>query len=117
MRLDDRLSIGPGKARLLAAIEETGSLAAAGRRMKMSYKRAWLLVDEMNRAFREPLVSAARGGSSGGGAKLTETGRTVLTAYRASESLAEAAVRAHVEALRRLLCDPTSRKEGGGDEN
>ena len=60
---DDRLVFGPGKAELLARIEETGSIAAAGRAMGMSYKRAWALVEEMNAAFRAPLVSSARGGA------------------------------------------------------
>lgn len=73
--------IGPGKAELLAHIRETGSIAAAGRRMGMSYKRAWMLVEEMNAAFREALVVSARGGAGGGGAQLTEAGLRVLGLY------------------------------------
>lgn len=74
--------IGPGKAQLLDLIRETGSIAAAGRRMGMSYKRAWSLVATMNRSFREPLVSVSRGGSEHGGAAVTAIGESVLAAYR-----------------------------------
>ncbi len=79
----DQLVLGPGKAELLAGIAETGSIAAAGRKMGMSYKRAWSLVEEMNAAFREPLVTSARGGAGGGGAALTEAGLAVQAAYEA----------------------------------
>ncbi|MBP0614164.1 winged helix-turn-helix domain-containing protein [Jiella mangrovi] len=103
LSLSDELSIGPGKARLLEAIEETGSIAAAGRQLAMSYKRAWTLVEELNRAFREPLVTSARGGSTGGGASLTPTGRMVLATYRRIEARAEAAVAGDIAALRSLL--------------
>ena len=75
---DDDTAIGPGKATLLENIEETGSIAAAGRRMGMTYRRAWLLVDTMNRCFREPVVLAAKGGVGGGGATVTDFGRAVL---------------------------------------
>lgn len=77
------LPFGPGKAELLAAIHEEGSISAAARRMGMSYKRAWSLVEEMNAAFDPPLVISARGGSHGGGAELTEQGEQVLSAYHA----------------------------------
>lgn len=76
------LILGPGKADLLQAIAEEGSISAAGRRMGMSYKRAWTLVEAMNAGFSEPLVHSARGGTHGGGAGLTETGERVLAAYR-----------------------------------
>ncbi|MBR9862463.1 MAG: LysR family transcriptional regulator [Rhodobacteraceae bacterium] len=82
---DDGVRVGPGKADLLGLIAEHGSIAAAGRAMKMSYKRAWMLVEEMNAAFKEPLVESSRGGSQGGGAHLTSTGREVLAAYRGME--------------------------------
>ena len=78
----DRLVFGPGKGELLAQIGATGSIAAAGRAMGMSYKRAWALVEEMNAAFRAPLVLSVRGGAGGGGAALSEAGREVLAAYR-----------------------------------
>ncbi len=79
----DRLVFGPGKAELLSRIRDTGSIAAAGRAMGMSYKRAWSLVDELNAAFAAPLVVSARGGAGGGGAVLTDAGADVLNAYQA----------------------------------
>jgi len=80
--LGDNIALGPGKADLLEAIANTGSISAAGRSMDMSYRRAWLLVDEMNRCFKTPLVTAAKGGVHGGGAQLTDEGRQVLEHYR-----------------------------------
>ena len=68
IQFGDTAMLGPGKADLLELIRTTGSIAAAGRAMSMSYKRAWLLVEEMNQAFREPLVDSSRGGTRGGGA-------------------------------------------------
>ena len=95
------IAIGPGKADLLAGIRETGSIAAAGRRLRMSYRRAWSLVDELNRAFREPLVDASKGGSGGGGARLTRRGEAVLDRYRRIHAAATAAIAADIAALRR----------------
>lgn len=92
--------IGPGKADLLEGIRETGSIAAAGRRMKMSYKRAWMLVEALNAGFREPLVTATRGGKSRGGAVLTDQGRQVLDAYRGMEARAAEAAAAEIAAIR-----------------
>ena len=74
--------LGPGKTDLLQAVNQTGSISAAARAMGMSYKRAWLLIDEMNRHFDEPVVVAAFGGSHGGGAHLTAFGQEVLDRYR-----------------------------------
>ena len=74
--------IGPGKAKLLESIRDTGSISAAAREMGMSYKRAWLLLDSMNQAFTEPVVTAAPGGAGGGGAILTPFGAEVLKRYR-----------------------------------
>lgn len=74
--------LGPGKADLLDHIAETGSIAAAGRRMSMSYKRAWMLVEVMNTTFQGPLVDSTRGGARGGGASLTPLGREILALYR-----------------------------------
>lgn len=82
---------GPGKGDLLELIAAEGSIAAAGRRMGMSYKRAWQLVEEMNAMFTDPLVESARGGAGGGGARLTEAGQAVLAEYRGLQcDLAEA---------------------------
>jgi molybdate transport system regulatory protein len=77
--------LGPGKVALLEAIRKTGSISAAGRAHQMSYRRAWLLVEELNKSFREPLVSAHPGGANGGGAKLTPAGESVIALYRAAE--------------------------------
>lgn len=79
--LFDDAMLGPGKAELLHHIRETGSIAAAGRRMGMSYKRAWMLVEEMNAAFVAPLVNSSRGGAGGGGAQVTGAGAEVLRLY------------------------------------
>ena len=103
--LGSSIAIGPGKAALLEAIGETGSIAAAGRRMGMSYRRAWLLAKTMNACFRKPLVEAAKGGVGGGGARLTETGREVLALYRAMEDHAATAVVPDMEQLRGLMVD------------
>lgn len=98
--------MGPGKADLLEGIAETGSIAAAGRRMGMSYKRAWGLVEAMNEAFRGPVVTAAKGGAGGGGAALSPLGARVLAAYRGLEAKAAAAGAADLAALRRALAPP-----------
>lgn len=97
--------IGPGKAELLERIDRCGSIAAAGREMGMSYKRAWQLIGTLNAMFRAPLVDSTRGGPGGGGAVLTEAGRTVLSLYRAFEDEAEEAGAAQLAALRTLLRD------------
>lgn len=97
--------LGPGKADLLERIRETGSIAAAGRTMSMSYKRAWMLVEEMNKAFRDPLVASSRGGPKGGGAHLTEAGETVLANYRKLEEIMAEAGAARIGTLRSMLRD------------
>lgn len=82
----DIYAMGPGKADLLEAIDREGSIAAAGRALDMSYRRSWLLVDEMNRCFREKVVETLSGGGRERGARLTENGRKVLAAYRDLEA-------------------------------
>lgn len=101
--------LGPGKVALLEAVAETGSISAAGRAMTMSYRRAWLLIDDLNRMFRQPLVEAQPGGSKGGGAQLTPLGREVVAHYRAVESKALKAGSLNIEALRALI-DPQPRQ-------
>ncbi|MFN3936192.1 MAG: winged helix-turn-helix domain-containing protein [Gemmobacter sp.] len=100
-----REMIGPGKAELLERIGRCGSIAAAGREMGMSYKRAWELVGTLNAMFRAPLVESTRGGPGGGGAVLTDAGREVLELYRAFEREAAAAGAGRLAALRALLKD------------
>ena len=82
----DEIAMGPGKADLLDGIKAQGSISGAGRAMGMSYRRAWLLVDTMNRCWREPLVATAPGVAHGGGARLTELGELVLAQYRALQA-------------------------------
>lgn len=97
------IAMGPGKADLLQAIGETGSISAAARRMKMSYRRAWLLVDTMNQCFDGPLVETATGGNHGGGARITELGKEVLRRYREMDAKASAAVSKQIIAFTRLM--------------
>lgn len=87
---NDRL--GRGKIMLLELIREAGSISAAGRAMDMSYRRAWLLVDALNRMFREPVVESQRGGKQGGGAAVTAFGEMLIERFRAMEAKAHAAV-------------------------
>jgi molybdate transport system regulatory protein len=93
--------IGPGKAALLESIRDTGSISAAARDMGMSYKRAWLLLDSMNQAFTEPVVTAAPGGAGGGGATLTPFGAEVLERYRRINDRAAATADDDIAALAR----------------
>ena len=101
--LFDHVMFGPGKAELLAQIAEQGSISAAGRHMGMSYKRAWMLVEEMNHAFRAPLVNSARGGAGGGGAQLTPEGTEVLRRYKAVIDAAMSAAAEDLTALEGML--------------
>lgn len=98
IRAED-IAMGPGKADLLAAIQETGSISAAGRLLGMSYKRAWLLVDTMNQSFRTPLVEASKGGPGGGGAVVTPLGEQILNEYRLLQKDIDAVVRARLPAF------------------
>ena len=101
--LFDGAMFGPGKAELLERIAATGSIAAAGRQMGMSYKRAWLLVGEMNAAFLDPLVVRARGGLGGGGAHLTAAGAVVLGLYHGVLEQALAASASQISQLEAML--------------
>ena len=97
------IAIGPGKADLLQAIAESGSISESARRLGMSYRRAWLLVDTMNRCFREPLVASATGGSGGGGARVTPFGERVLAQYRGLERRVERSLDGGLEEFAQLL--------------
>lgn len=101
--LEPEIAIGPGKADLLEGIEQSGSIAAAGRLLGMSYKRAWGLVEAMNADFGAALVETSKGGSRRGGAELTALGRRVLVLYRQMESHAADAIEGDLKALRKLL--------------
>lgn len=99
----DDIVIGPGKVDLLEAIAATGSIAAAARTLGMSYRRAWLLVADMNRGLRAPVIEAKTGGVSGGGAHLTATAHDIIRRYRHIEQLAQRAAADELAALVRLL--------------
>ena len=98
--LDPEGRIGPGKILLLENIHECGSISAAGRAMEMSYKRAWDLVDEINRICRQSAVEPQTGGKNGGGAVLTSFGISLVKRYRKIERDATSAVRKELQALR-----------------
>src|SRR5215467_2905968 len=97
--LDKDRAVGPGKIRLLEAIRDTGSITKAGVALGMSYRRAWLLVDDMNNCFREPVVAAQAGGSHGGGAALTPFGVRLIDQYRNIEAKAHSANAARLREL------------------
>ena len=91
--------VGPGKIVLLEEIARHGSISGAGRALRMSYRRAWELVEDLNRHLGTPVVAAITGGSGGGGARLTEAGAALVAAYRAIEQATEAAAAAHLDAI------------------
>ncbi len=102
----EEIAMGPGKAELLEAIAEAGSISGAARKMGMSYRRAWLLVDTMNRCFKSPLVSSAAGGTQGGGASLTPLGQEVLAIYQQLQADVDAAAHQQATVLGKLLARP-----------
>jgi molybdate transport system regulatory protein len=97
------IAMGPGKADLLKAIDQTGSISAGARALGMSYRRAWLLVDTMNQSFKSPVVETLTGGQKGGGARVTETGHEVLQRYREMEAKAAASVKKDLAEFMRLM--------------
>lgn len=99
------VALGPGKADLLEAVDQAGSITGAARAMGMSYRRAWVLIEAMNRDFREPLVETSAGGSGGGGARVTPAGHEALRRYRAMEDKATDAVKKEMSAFAALLND------------
>ena len=104
--ISETVALGPGKAALLRAIEEAGSISGAARAMSMSYRRAWDLVDRMNADFTGPLVERVKGGRGGGGARLTELGKDALGRYERIEDKASHAVAQDLEEFAPLLRDP-----------
>ncbi|HEY1942230.1 MAG TPA: LysR family transcriptional regulator [Roseiarcus sp.] len=100
---DGERRLGPGKIALLESIGETGSISAAGRRHAMSYRRAWLLVEDLNQIFKQPLVTARPGGPGGGGASLTETGERVVALYREAERKMREAAAGEIAAIEKAL--------------
>lgn len=112
--LFDGAMLGPGKAELLGRIRDTGSIAAAGRQMGMSYKRAWMLIEEMNAAFLAPVVTSTRGGPGGGGAHLTDTGTEVLRLYHDILAATQRAAATELAALEALLRPTAARDMSDG---
>lgn len=107
LRFADHARLGPGKMALLQAVQQTGSIAAAGREMNMSYRRAWLLIDSVNAMFEEPVVLTAGADEADARCVLTPLGEALLAAYRATEADTERAVARHFAALLpRLRSEP-----------
>lgn len=105
--LSPRCSIGPGKIALLEEIARTGSLREAARQLKMSYRRAWLLLDDVNRSFTVPVSAMSVGGAGGGGARLTAFGQELVRRYRATARRIEAAARVDFAAIARKAAAPS----------
>jgi molybdate transport system regulatory protein len=108
-------AIGHGKVRLLEAIRDHGSISAAGRALGMSYKRAWDLVEDLSRCFREPVVEKRAGGQQGGGAALTPLGARVVAHYRAIEAAAHAAAAPHLRDLEAAVRHPEQAEAPAGN--
>jgi len=98
-----KLGIGPGKVALLEAIAQTGSITAAAKTLGMSYRRAWMLVDETNRCLVHPAVETVAGGPKGGGTALTEFGVELVRRYRALERETEVAVTRELRSMFRAI--------------
>ena len=97
------LRVGPGKSQLLEESAALGSIAAGGRALHMSYRRAWELIEDLNKTFGKPVVESKSGGKKGGGATLTPLGLALISRYRAMERAAASATEAHLEALKREI--------------
>ena len=104
-------AMGPGRARLVSLIADTGSISAAARKMGMSYRRAWQLVEAMNKSFTGPVVVTATGGKRGGGAVVTELGKRLVAAYHGMEAKASAAIAADLEEFSHHLRRPVAKRK------
>ena len=103
IRKGDTIALGPGKVALLEAVREHGSISAAARSLEMSYRRAWLLIDELNRSLKSPATVSEQGGQSGGGCVLTPVGENIIRLYRDVEARAHEACARQIAALTRLM--------------
>jgi molybdate transport system regulatory protein len=99
----DLIALGPGKVDLLESIGREGSISKAARESRLSYRRAWDMVNTMNQCFKEPLVASITGGKGGGGAKLTPAGEKVIQLYRKMEKKADTATQTEWKTLRKLI--------------
>jgi len=96
-------AMGPGKAELIERIAQTGSISAAARAMGMSYRRAWQLVEALNRDYRERVIDTATGGRRGGGAQVTRFGQAIVARFRAMEDKASAAIASDLRRFQRYI--------------
>ena len=103
---DDQIALGPGKVDLLEAIDHTGSISRAALGLGLSYRRAWTLVDTMNRCFKSVLVEGSAGGKQGGGAHLTPLGKQIAELYRAMEARTDTAIQKEWKIIKRSLKPP-----------
>ena len=103
LTVGDVIAVGPGKIALLEALAATGSITAAAKSLDMSYRRAWLLIDELNNALEEPAVSTSQGGAHGGGSKLTPNGEKLVRLYREIERKALAHCKGPIGQLQQML--------------
>jgi molybdate transport system regulatory protein len=103
IRSGDAVALGPGKVELLEAVREHGSISAAARSLGMSYRRAWLLIDELNRSLKAPATHSEQGGQSGGGCTLTPVGETIIRLYRDVEVEAQRSCARQIAELTRLI--------------
>jgi len=110
--LDDSIALGPGKVALLESIARTGSISAAAREHSMSYRRAWLLIEQVNACFDEALVATATGGKGGGGATLTALGQEIVRLYREADAAAQVAAKKPLAAISRRLRHEAARTSG-----
>lgn len=98
-------SLGPGKVQLLEAVGEHGSISAAARSMRMSYRHAWEMLDDLNRCFRQPVIETETGGRAGGGARLTDFGRELIDRYREMQAKACSALQSDLDVLTRACAE------------
>ncbi|MGF6770759.1 molybdate transport system regulatory protein [Paraburkholderia sp. GAS199] len=103
IRSGDAVALGPGKVELLEAVREHGSIAAAARSLNMSYRRAWLLIDELNRSLKMPATASEQGGQSGGGCTLTPVGESIIRLYREVEAEAQRSCARQISELTRMI--------------
>jgi len=104
-------AMGPGKARLVGLIAESGSISAAARKMGMSYRRAWQLVEALNKSFNEPVVLTAVGGQRGGGAVVTDFGKRLVAQFHGMEAKASDAIAADLEEFSAQLRKPAAKRK------
>lgn len=104
--VDDVVALGPGKVSLLEAVAQHGSITAAAKSLGMSYRRGWLLLDELNRALHSPAIETLQGGAHGGGARLTPNGEVIVALYRRAEERAMAGSAREISGLLKLLRKP-----------